>query len=125
MVRDNGRIGFLIHILTWLGGFLYDTNLTDNNAFGYLGEPSLDLEYSMALVYPQVCCCEGILGLTINHESFLIIRVQNVILYQVGDLAEVNETSFNNFLDAIDASYVSIPWCLSHLSLIHELLMSS
>ncbi|KIM96701.1 hypothetical protein OIDMADRAFT_94140, partial [Oidiodendron maius Zn] len=64
------------------GGFLYDTGLNDTTAFSYLGEPSLDLQYSMALVYPQ-----------------------DVILYQVGDLAEEDETSFNNFLDAIDASY--------------------
>ncbi|GAB7355452.1 hypothetical protein MBLNU459_g5957t1 [Dothideomycetes sp. NU459] len=52
------------------------------DAFSYLGEPSLDLQYAMSLVYPQ-----------------------NVILYQVGDLAEEYNTSFNNFLDAIDASY--------------------
>ncbi|GAB7355453.1 hypothetical protein MBLNU459_g5957t2 [Dothideomycetes sp. NU459] len=63
------------------GGFLYD-NITNVTAFSYLGEPSLDLQYAMSLVYPQ-----------------------NVILYQVGDLAEEYNTSFNNFLDAIDASY--------------------
>ncbi|KUJ08102.1 subtilisin-like protein [Mollisia scopiformis] len=64
------------------GGFLYDFNLTNVTAFNFLGEPSLDLQYSMALVYPQ-----------------------DVILYQVGDLAEDNLTSFNNFLDAIHGSY--------------------
>ncbi|KAK5119268.1 hypothetical protein LTR85_007882 [Meristemomyces frigidus] len=63
------------------GGYLYD-NITNVTAFNYLGEPSLDLQYAMSLVYPQ-----------------------KVVLYQVGDLAESNLTSFNNFLDAIDASY--------------------
>jgi hypothetical protein len=124
MVRDKGRTGTLIHILTWQGGYLYDTGLNATNAFNFLGEPSLDLQYSMSLVYPQVCCCEGSLDLPMNCNSDYSCP-KNVILYQVGDLAEENETSFNNFLDAIDASYVSIPWCLSHLSLIHELLMSS
>ena len=75
MVRDKGRIDILIHILTWQGGFLFDTGLNDTTAFAYLGEPSLDLQYSMALVYPQVCCCERVLDLTINYELFLIIRV--------------------------------------------------
>ncbi|KAL2209978.1 subtilisin-like protein [Sarocladium strictum] len=64
------------------GGYLYDTEFNDTNAFTYLGEPSLDLQYAMALVDQQ-----------------------EVTLYQVGDLAESNMTSFNNFLDAIDASY--------------------
>jgi tripeptidyl-peptidase-1 len=53
---------------------------TANQAFGYNSESDLDLEYAMALVYPQ-----------------------KVTLYQVGDLAEGG--SFNNFLDAIDGSY--------------------
>ena len=48
--------------------------------FGFNGESDLDLEYAMSLVYPQV-----------------------VTLYQVGDAYE--GASFNNFLDAIDASY--------------------
>lgn len=48
--------------------------------FGYNGESNLDLEYAMTLVYPQ-----------------------KVTLYQVGDLVE--GASFNNFLDALDASY--------------------
>lgn len=34
------------------GGFLYD-NITNDTAFNYLGEPSLDLQYAMSLVYPQ------------------------------------------------------------------------
>ncbi|KAI1331465.1 subtilisin-like protein [Xylariaceae sp. FL0255] len=63
------------------GGYLFQ-GFNSTTAFNYLGEPSLDLQYSMALLYPQ-----------------------NVILYQVGDLAEDNITSFNNFLDAIDGSY--------------------
>lgn len=53
---------------------------TEAESFSYNGESDLDLEYSMTLVYPQ-----------------------NVTLYQVGDLEE--GASFNNFLDAIDASY--------------------
>ncbi|TIA00780.1 subtilisin-like protein [Aureobasidium pullulans] len=48
--------------------------------FNYNGESNLDLEYAMALIYPE-----------------------KVTLYQVGDLVE--GASFNNFLDAIDASY--------------------
>lgn len=34
------------------GGFLFD-NITNLTAFNYLGEPSLDLQYSMALAFPQ------------------------------------------------------------------------
>ncbi|KAL2065941.1 hypothetical protein VTL71DRAFT_3611 [Oculimacula yallundae] len=49
-------------------------------SFQLNGESGLDLEYAMALVYPQ-----------------------QVTLYQVGDT--VSGGSFNNFLDAIDASY--------------------
>jgi tripeptidyl-peptidase-1 len=50
--------------------------------FGYNGESDLDLEYAMALVYPQ-----------------------KVTLYQAGDTVE--GASFNDFLDAIDGSYCS------------------
>lgn len=53
---------------------------TEVESFSYNGESDLDLQYAMALVYPQ-----------------------NVTLYQVGDLVE--GASFNNFLDGIDASY--------------------
>ncbi|KAF2862217.1 subtilisin-like protein [Piedraia hortae CBS 480.64] len=53
-----------------------------SQSFDYNGESDLDLQYAMALVYPQP-----------------------VTLYQVGDL--VAGASFNNFLDAIDASYCS------------------
>jgi len=53
---------------------------TANPSFGSSGEANLDLEYSMALVNP------------------ITVR-----LYQVGDTVE--GASFNNFLDAIDASY--------------------
>jgi len=53
---------------------------TQNQSFNFNGESDLDLEYAMTLVYPQ-----------------------KVTLYQVGDLEEGG--SFNNFLDAIDASY--------------------
>ena len=55
---------------------------TTQQGFGFNGESDLDLEYAMALVNPQP-----------------------VTLYQVGDLVE--GASFNNFLDAIDASYCS------------------
>lgn len=51
-----------------------------NQSFDFNGESDLDLEYAMTLVYPQ-----------------------QVTLYQAGDLVE--GASFNNFLDAIDASY--------------------
>ena len=53
---------------------------TSDESFDYNGESDLDLEYAIALVYPQ-----------------------KVIVYQVGDLEE--GASFNNFLDALDASY--------------------
>lgn len=52
----------------------------EKQSFFYNGESSLDLEYSMSLVYPQ-----------------------GVTLYQVGDMDQ--GASFNNFLDAIDWSY--------------------
>ena len=60
------------------GGFLQ----TIVESFDYNGESDLDLEYGMTLVNPQ-----------------------KVTLYQVGDLPESANTSFNNFLDAIDGSY--------------------
>ena len=53
---------------------------TFSESFGYNAESDLDLEYAMTLVYPQ-----------------------EVTLYQAGDFIE--SASFNNFLDAIDASY--------------------
>ncbi|KAE8443691.1 hypothetical protein EG329_001463 [Mollisiaceae sp. DMI_Dod_QoI] len=53
---------------------------TKNQSFSFNGESALDLEFAMALIFPQ-----------------------QVTLYQVGDL--VNGGSFNNFLDAIDGSY--------------------
>ncbi|KAL9100149.1 MAG: hypothetical protein Q9163_004450 [Psora crenata] len=53
---------------------------TTDQSFAYNGESDLDLEYAMTLVNPQ-----------------------KVTLYQVGDL--IQGASFNNFLDAIDASY--------------------
>ena len=55
-------------------------NQQTNKSFGFDGEPDLDLEYALVLVYPQT-----------------------VTLYQAGDLVE--GASFNNFLDAIDGSY--------------------
>jgi tripeptidyl-peptidase I len=48
--------------------------------FSFNGESALDLEYGMALVYPQ-----------------------KVTLYQAGDLAA--GASFNNFIDAVDGAY--------------------
>ncbi|GAB7357268.1 hypothetical protein MBLNU459_g8240t2 [Dothideomycetes sp. NU459] len=58
------------------GGYPQQTT----KGFDYNGESDLDLEYAMTLVYPQ-----------------------KVTLYQVGDVVE--GASFNNFLDALDASY--------------------
>lgn len=52
-----------------------------NVSEAYYAEPSLDLEYAMALVYPQ-----------------------KVTLYQVGD-GVGRQASFNNFLDALDGAY--------------------
>ncbi|KAM0805168.1 peptidase S8/S53 domain-containing protein [Usnea florida] len=53
---------------------------TTTQSFNDNGESDLDLQYAIALVYPQ-----------------------KVTLYQAGDLVE--GASFNNFLDAIDSSY--------------------
>jgi tripeptidyl-peptidase-1 len=53
---------------------------TQEQSFNDNGESDLDLQYGMALVYPQV-----------------------VTLYQVGDMVE--GASFNNFLDGVDGSY--------------------
>lgn len=53
---------------------------TTNKSFNFNGESNLDLQYAMALAYPQ-----------------------RVTLYQAGDL--IMGASFNNFLDAIDGSY--------------------
>lgn len=55
---------------------------TTQQSFALNGESALDLQYAMALIYPQ-----------------------KVTLYQVGDL--VSGASFNNFLDAVDGSYCS------------------
>ncbi|RDW61306.1 hypothetical protein BP5796_11198 [Coleophoma crateriformis] len=53
---------------------------TTNQSFTFNGESALDLQFAMGLIYPQ-----------------------QVTMYQVGDL--VTGASFNNFLDALDASY--------------------
>ena len=53
---------------------------TTNQGFQYNGESDLDLEYAMTLINPQ-----------------------KTTLYQVGD--QVEGASFNDFLDALDASY--------------------
>ncbi|MCJ1435182.1 hypothetical protein MMC27_004553 [Xylographa pallens] len=55
-------------------------NQQTTQSFNDNGESDLDLQYAQALVYPQ-----------------------KVTLYQTGDLVE--GASFNNFLDALDASY--------------------
>ncbi|EON95925.1 putative subtilisin-like protein [Phaeoacremonium minimum UCRPA7] len=53
---------------------------TQNQSFSFNGESALDLEFAMALIFPQ-----------------------QATLFQVGDL--VQGASFNNFLDSIDASF--------------------
>jgi len=53
---------------------------TTNQSFRFNGESALDLEFAMAMIYPQTAT-----------------------LFQVGDL--VQGASFNNFLDSIDGSY--------------------
>lgn len=61
------------------GGSLY----TASKSFDYQGEPDLDLEYAIDLVYPQ-----------------------QITLLQAGDNGRnAAHFSFNNFLDGIDASY--------------------
>lgn len=64
-------------ILDSIDGGIDQQNFT---GFDYNGESNLDLEYAMALIYPQ-----------------------QVTLYQAGDIYE--GASFNDFLDAIDGSY--------------------
>lgn len=61
-----------------------------NNTGDYEGEPNLDLEYAMALVYPQ-----------------------EVTLYQVGDIhgKQGGYASFGNFLDALDGDYCTCESC--------------
>lgn len=53
---------------------------TQNQSFNFNGESALDLEFAMALIFPQ-----------------------QTTLYQVGDTTQ--GASFNNFLDGIDGSY--------------------
>lgn len=53
---------------------------TQNQSFNFNGESALDLEFAMALIYPQ-----------------------KATLFQVGDTTQ--GASFNNFLDGIDGSY--------------------
>lgn len=55
---------------------------TIEESFDLNGESGLDLEYSMAIVYPQTAT-----------------------LFQVGDLVESG--SFNTFLDAVDGMFFS------------------
>jgi tripeptidyl-peptidase-1 len=53
---------------------------TENQSFNFNGESALDLQFAMALIFPQ-----------------------QATLYQVGDL--IQGASFNNFLGSIDGSY--------------------
>src|SRR3569833_281454 len=55
---------------------------TQNQSFNFNGESALDLEFAMAMIFPQTAT-----------------------LFQVGDL--VQGASFNNFLDGIDGSFCS------------------
>lgn len=78
------------------GGVVQQTNMS----FNYNGESDLDLEYAMTLVYPQKV---RLYSLTVALGPSTSNAHSKVTLYQVGDLVEGG--SFNNFLDAIDASY--------------------
>ncbi|KAJ0161726.1 Aorsin, partial [Colletotrichum tanaceti] len=64
-------------IVTLIGNAVVQTQ---NQSFKFNGESALDLQFAMALIFPQ-----------------------QTTLYQVGDLNQ--GASFNNFLDAIDGSY--------------------
>ncbi|KAK2039243.1 aorsin [Colletotrichum somersetense] len=64
-------------IVTLIGNAVVQTQ---NQSFNFNGESALDLQFAMALIFPQ-----------------------QATLYQVGDLNQ--GASFNNFLDAIDGSY--------------------
>ncbi|KAH9950540.1 peptidase S8/S53 domain-containing protein [Amylocystis lapponica] len=74
---STSQIGERPKLISVDGGF----DQTEYQGFDYNGESNLDLQYSMGLVGPG----------------------QTVTLYQVGDLVE--GASFNNFIDALDASY--------------------
>ena len=62
------------------------------------GESDLDLEYAIALGKRYSYLCSDLL-----YTDISLVYPQNVTLYQTGDTVE--GASFNNFLDAIDASY--------------------
>ncbi|KAL6301121.1 peptidase S8/S53 domain-containing protein [Sparassis latifolia] len=71
------QIGERPYLYSIDGGYIQ----TEGTGFNYNGESNLDLQYSMALVGPR----------------------HTVSLYQAGD--DVEGASFNNLLDALDASY--------------------
>ncbi|CCM05401.1 uncharacterized protein FIBRA_07617 [Fibroporia radiculosa] len=74
---SKGQVGERPDMVSIDGGFIQ----SNQTGFDYNGESNLDLEYSMTLVGPK----------------------QTVTLYQTGD--DVEGASFNNLLDALDASY--------------------
>lgn len=103
------------------GGFLFD-NITNLTAFNYLGEPSLDLQYSMALAFPQdvilyqVCLYPLELQNNLCGFSFTLLgrRLRRTRQHLVSSATAVESlhavltfvlhSRFNNFLDAIDGS---------------------
>jgi tripeptidyl-peptidase I len=71
------RLDRVSPIVNFIDGAILQTK---NQSFSFNGESALDLEFAMALIYPQ-----------------------QATLYQVGDT--IQGASFNNFLDSIDASF--------------------
>lgn len=71
---------------------------TTTQSFDDNGESDLDLQYAIALGKSK-----SYLLLRIVRPNICAVYPQKVTLYQTGDTVE--GASFNNFLDAIDASY--------------------
>jgi tripeptidyl-peptidase-1 len=71
---------------------------TSTQSFNDNGEADLDLQYAIALGESRIYYSRCLL-----KSKTYIVYPQKVTLYQTGDMVE--GASFNNFLDAIDASY--------------------
>ena len=71
---------------------------TSTQSFNDNGEADLDLQYAIALGKSKFYYSRCLL-----KSKTYIVYPQKVTLYQTGDMVE--GASFNNFLDAIDASY--------------------
>lgn len=73
---------------------------TTTQSFNDNGESDLDLQYAIALGMPPSLESKPSFS---NPLNVVLVYPQKVTLYQTGDL--IMGASFNNFLDALDASY--------------------